>query len=257
MSDRPEKYGAPWSRDELILAFELYCRIPFRATKASNPEVQRLAILLNRSPAGVARKLGNFGAFDPVLKARNISGLVHTSKLDREVWERFHQDWPGLVSAAHRLRRVLERQASIPETGLQLPQGPSERVITSRQRLHQAFFRQAVLSSYDQCCCVTGIPIPEVLVASHIVPWSVDSKLRADPTNGLCLSATFDRLFDSGLMSIEENFYIRLSRRIVRHGNDEVAILVGDYHGKAIRPPTRFLPRAECLRWHRDNVFIR
>ena len=257
MSVRPANYGAAWSRDELILAFELYCRIPFRATKASNPEVQRLAVLLHRSPAGVARKLGNFGAFDPVLKAHNISGLVHTSKLDHEVWAEFHRDWPGLVSAAHRLRRVLERQAEIPETDLQPPRGPSERVVTARQRLHQSFFRQAVLSSYDQCCCVTGIPVPETLVASHIVPWSVDANLRADPTNGLCLSATFDRLFDSGLMSIEDDLCIRLSRRIVRHGNDDVASLIGVYHGRAIRPPTRFLPRAECLRWHRDNVFIR
>jgi predicted restriction endonuclease len=256
MSARPEKYGTAWSRDELILAFELYCRIPFRATKASNQEVQRLAGLLDRSPAGVARKLGNFGAFDPALKERNISGLVHTSRLDGEIWDEFHRDWPGLVSTAQRLRVALARQLQLPEEEWQLPSGPSERVATARQRLHQAFFRQAVLSSYERACCVTGIQLPEVLVASHIVPWSVDHTLRADPTNGLCLSATFDRLFDSGLMSIDDDLSIRISRQVLRHRSGAVANLIGAYHRRAIRPPTRFLPRPDCLRWQRENVFL-
>ncbi len=256
MAPRPEKYGEPWARDELILAFELYCKIPFSKTKASNPEVKMLATLLHRSPAGVARKLGNFGAFDPALKERNISGLVHTSRLDREIWDEFHRDWAGLVSTAQRLQIALGRQMKIPVEDLEPPSGPSERVATARQRLHQAFFRQAVLSSYERACCVTGIQLPEVLVASHIVPWSVDQTLRADPTNGLCLSATFDRLFDSGLMSIDDDLSIRISRQVLRHRSGAVATLIGAYHRRAIRPPTRFLPRADCLRWQRENVFI-
>lgn len=255
MSRQPENYGAPWSRDELILAFELYCRIPFKATKASNPDVQQLATLLRRSPAGVARKLGNFGAFDPVLKKRNISGLVHTSKLDREIWNEFQRDWPSLVSLSYKLRTALSRETKVTREELRQPTGPSERAVVTRQRLHQSFFRQAILSSYEQHCCVTGIPLIETLIASHIIPWSVSRKLRADPTNGLCLTATFDRLFDSGLMCIEDDLSIRLSRRILRHRSDAVANLIGAYHKKPLRPPTRFMPRADCLRWHRDNVF--
>jgi putative restriction endonuclease len=67
------RYGVPWSRNELILAFELYCRIPFQKTKASNSEVQELAKILGRTPASVARKLGNFGAFDPELRKAKTS----------------------------------------------------------------------------------------------------------------------------------------------------------------------------------------
>ena len=63
-----QKYGEPWTREELILAFDLYCRIPFQKTKANNPDVIQLAELLGRSPASVARKLGNFGSFDPELQ---------------------------------------------------------------------------------------------------------------------------------------------------------------------------------------------
>lgn len=53
-----DNYGAPWTRKELILAFDLYCRIPFKKTNASNPEVQRLASLIDRTPASVARNWG-------------------------------------------------------------------------------------------------------------------------------------------------------------------------------------------------------
>ncbi len=256
MTPRAEKYGAPWSRDELILAFELYCRIPFKATRASNPDVQQLATLLKRTPAGVARKLGNFGAFDPTLKKRGITGLVHTSKLDRAIWDEFHRDWPTLVSAAFKHREVLECEMKVTRKELRHPAGPSERVIVTRRRLHQSFFREAVLSSYEQCCCVTGVPVIETLIASHIIPWSVNRRLRADPTNGLCLTATFDRLFDTGLMCIEDDLSIRLSHRVLRYHRDPVVRLIGVYHKKPLRPPTRFSPRSDCLRWHRDNVFV-
>jgi putative restriction endonuclease len=91
------RYGALWSREELILAFELYCRIPFQKTKANNPAVKELADLMGRTQASVARKLGNFGAFDPALQKLDISSLTHTGKLDREIWDVFRADWNSLV----------------------------------------------------------------------------------------------------------------------------------------------------------------
>jgi len=98
------RYGMLWTREESILAFELYCRIPFRRTKANNPTVKELALLLGRTPASVARKLGNFGAFDPELRQKAISGLTHTSKLDKQIWDEFHADWNGLVWKASQIR---------------------------------------------------------------------------------------------------------------------------------------------------------
>ncbi len=80
------KYNTAWSREELVLALYLYCQIPFAKTKANNPEVIQLAGVLGRTPSSVARKLGNFGAFDPLLAQKGISGLTHFSKADREVW---------------------------------------------------------------------------------------------------------------------------------------------------------------------------
>ena len=98
------------------------------------------------------------------------------------------------------------------------PQGPSEKEITRRARIHQAFFRAAVLSSYDETCCITGLRIPQCLIASHIRPWSTDAQFRTDPRNGLCLSATFDRLFDYGLMTITDDLYVVISNRLRKSG---------------------------------------
>src|ERR1035438_5994660 len=154
------RYGELWSREESLLAFELYCRIPFQKTKANNPAVRELANLLGRTPASVARKLGNFGAFDPALQKLDISGLTHTSKLDRQIWDEFHADWNKLVWEAD-LLRIKFGQPKPMERAFKPPTGPSETVRLTKQRVHQAFFRDAVLSSYGATCCITGLAVPE------------------------------------------------------------------------------------------------
>ncbi|HRQ73974.1 MAG TPA: HNH endonuclease [Phycisphaerales bacterium] len=254
MTSRPANDGQLWTRNELILAFELYCRIPFQRTKATDARVKELAALLRRTPASVARKLGNFGAFDPQLAARNISGLTHGSKLDRAIWDEFHADWNGLIVRAHDLRREREPRSREPEP-LTAPTGPSEKIVTVKQRLHQAFFRDAVISSYNARCCVTGIPIVECLVAGHIVPWSVDEHRRADPSNGVCMSATFDRLFDGGLITIEDDLTLCVSKRVRVLKDQSATDLIAARHGQKIIPPARFYPDTACLRWHRENRF--
>lgn len=248
------KYGSLWTWEESILAFELYCRIPFQRTKANNPAVQELARLLGRTPASVARKLGNFGAFDPELRQKEISGLTHTSKLDRQVWDEFHADWNGLVWTANEIRAE-KRDAIETRRHLLQPSGPSETVRLTKQRVHQSFFREAILSSYAATCCVTGLAIPECLIASHIIPWSEDERFRTDPTNGLCLSATFDRLFEAGLMTVTTDLIVRFSSRITESKSVVDEQLLCRYHDHPIRRPHRFLPGVEYLTWHHTNRF--
>jgi len=254
MDVRPANDGELWTREQLILAFELYCRIPFQRTKATDSRVKELAALLHRTPASVARKLGNFGAFDPQLAARDISGLSHGSKLDRIIWDEFHADWNGLVIRAHDLRAKLV-PGDLAEIPLVAPKGPSEKIVTAKQRLHQTFFRDAVISSYNSRCCVTGLPLVECLVAGHIIPWSADESRRADPTNGLCMSATFDRLFDCGLISIDDNLSLCVSDRVRKLKDQAVAELITARDGQRLITPARFYPDPTCLRWHRENVF--
>lgn len=202
----------------------------------------------------MARKLGNFGAFDPELRKAKISGLTHTSKLDREIWEEFNRNWNGLVWEASQLRQSLEGERKDRQVLVQ-PTGPSEKLRTTKQRVHQAFFRAAILSSYEETCCITGLKIPECLIASHIVPWGEDEKYRTDPTNGLCLSSTFDRLFDYGLITINDNLDVRVATNLLQTKTQSTQELICTYSGRHIIRPRRFMPSAERLKWHRVNVF--
>jgi putative restriction endonuclease len=66
-----------WTRNELILAFNLYCQIPFGRIHIRNPEIIALAARLQRSPSAVSWKLANLARLDPTLAKRNIKGATH------------------------------------------------------------------------------------------------------------------------------------------------------------------------------------
>jgi hypothetical protein len=57
-----------WNREELIVAFNLYCKIPFERITSRNPEIINLAKIIGRTPSAVALKLVNFARLDPELR---------------------------------------------------------------------------------------------------------------------------------------------------------------------------------------------
>ena len=88
----------------------------------------------------------------------------------------------------------------------------TERQAIVKSRIGQGQFRENLLSKYGKCV-ITGVNIPQVLVASHIKPWAAcDNRERLDVNNGLILSATYDRLFDSGLISFNEHGNLLISK---------------------------------------------
>lgn len=261
-----DKYGSLWSRDELTLALYLYCQIPFSKTKANNPEVIKLAKLIGRTPASVARKLGNFGAFDPLLARQGISGLMHVGSGDRLVWNEYYDKWEELVEASNRLLSELptpvpttknQRAAIVSEDEeiITRPTGPSERKANISVRLFQSFFRRTVLASYDSSCCICGLNIRSLLIASHIKPWSVDESARSEPENGLCLCSIHDRAFDRGLIAVSEGFQLIVASEIIPSKQRFVQTALVEFHGQPLQMPRRFLPRREYLAWHRKNIF--
>ena len=257
-----DKYGSLWSRDELVLALYLYCQIPFSKTKTNNPEVNRLASLIGRTPASVARKLGNFGAFDPRLKDQGIEGLGHNSKMDSQIWEEFYQRWDSLVREAQGLlSRSTADDVQIPEDVMDTAPIISRAWIETEQkavvmvRLCQSFFRRSVLSSYDYQCCICSLDLQPLLVASHIVPWATNTEYRPDPENGLCLCTLHDRAFDRGLLSLSSDLKIVVSGEVRDSQNQSVQLYLREFQGQSIRPPKRFPPRADCLDWHLNTIF--
>jgi putative restriction endonuclease len=249
------RYGEDWSHDELILAFSLYSEIPFGKIHMGNIQVQELSKLLGRTPGSVSMKLSNFARLDPALQARGIVGLQRGGKGEERIWDEFKQSPEAFAFTsqkllAERVGRPVEEVARI-ETD-DLPAAGLEREALVRVRVNQSFFRKRILSAYEFRCCVTGLRFPELLVASHIVPWSEDSANRLNPRNGLCLNALHDRAFDRHLMWIDPEFRIRFARRLSGQNSEEKGSLdwLLSYEGKQLRLPKHFAPDPRLLSQH-------
>jgi len=247
-----------WTRDELIVAFNLYCRIPFGRIHIRNPEIIDLANVLGRTPSSVSWKLANFARLDPALQKRQIRGATHGSRAEEEIWEEFHQNWDALTFESQRLMAQLKGvppEALVPPEVF--PEGKTRDAMV-KTRVNQSFFRSAVLAAYDCKCCVTGLSMPELLTASHIVPWAIDTKNRTNPRNGLCLNAIHDRAFDCGLITVGPDYRLRVSialKKSIDSGDKIRRTLFLRYEGKRIALPSRFLPDAAFLDYHNMHVF--
>src|SRR5579863_111804 len=105
-----------WTREELIVTFNLYCRIPFGRIHIRNPLVVELARAIGRTPSAVSWKLANFARLDPALKKRRIAGAAHGARAEVEIWNEFNDNWEKLSFESERLLqgmsgRIAESQA--------------------------------------------------------------------------------------------------------------------------------------------------
>lgn len=260
----------PWTRDELLVAFALYCQLQFGRLHSRNPVIQHYAQRLGRTPSALAMKLTNIASLDPVVTESGRSGLSGASAADRAMWNEMINDWQGFARTAfEQLARVDEggnRVGDIDldqEAGVHPAPGADHAGIDvyrwSPTRTGQAFFRRSVISAYEGRCCITGLAIPELLVASHIIPWSHKQESRIDPRNGLCLNVLHDKAFDSGLITVDRELRVRVSGRLreARSIDEDPAMrrALQEVEGLAIRVPCKFGPLPEYLDWHREHLF--
>jgi putative restriction endonuclease len=248
-----------WSREETIVALNYYCKIPFGSIHTRNPEIGKIANLLGRTPASIVMKLGNFGSFDPELKKRGVKGLINASKLDKEIWDEFNNNWEELAYKSELLiSNLLGKSLDAIESPAvkDLPIG-RERESLVKTRVNQNFFRSTILASYHNRCCITGLNIPKLLVASHIIPWSKSEKDRMDPRNGLCLNALHDKAFDKGLITITPEFKILVSSHLLDIKPEDIfEKFFHDLNGGKMILPDRFVPHREFLEYHNKEIFI-
>jgi len=75
-----------------------------------------------------------------------------------------------------------------------------------KARRGQGSFREKVMEYWSGACPLTGIREPDLLRASHIVPWNRCEREseRLNPDNGLLLSSLWDAAFDRGLVSFDD-----------------------------------------------------
>jgi len=250
-----------WDREQLVLAINLYAKIPFGKMHSTNPEVRELAEIIGRTPSAVARKLGNFASLDPKLKERGIKGLENSSKLDIEVWNEYMLDWDGQFIQAEAIladkkRIPVEKLYNIDLDNITERAEGKEKERLVRVRINQSLFRRIVLSNFNNKCCITGVDVTELLVASHILPWSMDSNNRLNPKNGLALNALHDKAFDKGLITVTEELKIKISPIFMKR-TDILSIKQNfiDYDGKELIEPKKFFPDIDFLKAHNDKTF--
>jgi putative restriction endonuclease len=249
-----------WTREELILAFNLYLKIEFGKTHKGNPQVIELANLLGRTPSSIGMRLGNFASVDPFHQKRGIGGLKNGTNQVQPIWNEFFHNQEELIFLSEQI--LAQKENSTIENKYQdllfdLKDLKGETVIREvKTRVNQSVFRQMVLANYATKCAITGIDIPELLLASHIVPWSKNEKHRLNPENGICLSALYDKAFDKGIIGINQNYQIVLSSSLKKKQNTEF------YHNHfasidnlKITTPIKYLPKVEFLEYHMDTIF--
>ena len=258
-----ERYREKWTREETILAFDLYCRTPFAKITKTNKDIIALAEVLGRTPSSVGLKMANLAHYDPELISRNIKGMSNTSRLDKEIVDEFNGDWEELSYQAQLIMSKYKHTdvASLnPEILLEdIPEGIDiEKEM--KVRVGQCFFRMSVLTAYGNSCCITGMKKPDLLIASHIKPWKdSDSRTeRTNPSNGLCLNAFHDKAFDRGFITLDKNYKIIISEKLSDINMDEKTHnWFYSYENQQIMLPDKFLPRKEFIEYHNDVVFQR
>ena len=249
--------GTNWTHDETLMAFVLYRSLPPRECDDTGAKVQELAKALGRTANSVAMKIWNIAAHDEVRKGKGRTSLKHGSKLDVIIWEEYDARGDQLIAEGIDLieHTVNEGVLQEPEsTELEVPQG-KERTATTVVRVNQNYFRNTLLDSYRGKCCLTGLSIEKLLVASHIKPWkaSKDRDEKLNPANGLLLNALHDKAFDQGLITIDYDYRVRVSPQVRRTA--EGADVLYRYQGKQIELPKYRRPAREFIEYHNDMVF--
>ena len=254
-----------WNREDLLVAFSMYCQIPFGKLHSRNPEIIRVATLLDRTPGALAMKLVNFASLDPSITSSGRRGLGNASRADAAIWEEFNADWEcAILESESQLHLLEKKKGKLAETVQSDASDLDEasyvgmtKEVQTQVRIKQSFFRKAVLSSYKQRCCITNISESRLLVASHIVPWKSDANNRLNPRNGLCLSVLHDKAFDRGLITLSDEFRVKVSPALRRYdGEPFIRDTLLAIEGIQIFLPERFLPDLAFLKRHRDEVFL-
>lgn len=245
-----------WTRQQTLAALHVYLQLPFGQLHQRNPRIKQLAAWIRRTPGAVALKLVNLASLDPQIVASGRAGMANASNLDKEVWADLNANWDRVATeAALAYDRYGAEHGVLPGSDVidEVPEIVEGKTTTAtvKVRVNQARFRRAVLASYNARCCMSGLAVPSLLIASHIVPWVDDHKNRLNPRNGLCLSALHDKAYDRGLITVLPNFTIRVSPELrAAHTDEFTKTAIAVFDGRTIQLPERFKPDEAFLTAH-------
>ena len=249
-----------WTKDELILAFNLYLKLDFGKMHSRNPDIIHLANIMGRSANSIALRLVNFASVDPYHKDRGVKGMQGGLKQVQPIWDEFANNKEELIFESERILAAKENMTlenKFEELLFDLKDFIGEvKIREVMTRVNQNYFRQIVLANYSNKCAITSIDVPELLFASHIIPWSKNEQERLNPENGLCLSALYDKAFDKGLIGINEQYELIISKDLkkkIKQGFYSKHF--GLLENEKIQVPQRYLPNKVFLQYHLDTIF--
>lgn len=128
-----------------------------------------------------------------------------------------------------------------------------EKEILIKSRIGQGKYRENLLKECP-CCPFTLIDDKRLLVASHIKPWSKSNNCeKIDSKNGFIFTPTYDRLFDRGLITFDDDKKLIVSPWLSLVNQNRLKI----FTGMLIENLNLDRKRKEYLKYHRENIFKR
>ena len=113
-------------------------------------------------------------------------------------------------------------------------------------RKGQGSFKGIITTAYKNSCCISGETTPELLEAAHIQPYLNEDSNHSQ--NGLLLRVDLHRLYDNGLLYIDEEYTVHISPHLK---SDNYRI----FQGRQITLPTNRSdwPSIEALKLREIN----
>lgn len=253
---------ANWTREQLLIALNLYHKVAFGKFHNKNKMLVDISRRMGRTDSALPMKLSNLASIDPEFLKTGRKGLEGASDFDRAMWAEYHAHPNELIPEGEALLAELmtgdaDAPIEVQTDGkvLRAAEGPTEGTASVKVRLGQRYFRQAVLNAYKGRCAITGLGIRDLLVASHIIPWSQAEAHRLDPQNGIALNALHDKAFDRGLITFDSDLRLVCSKALTDHfANATVNQSFKAYEGQPLSLPAEAAgPKAEYLEWHRQH----
>jgi len=176
-------------------------------------------------------------------------GFLTTSTIQQELEEASDQYTKALMMLSGINEYIQDINRIIDGEGEDFnpPEGPTEIPIESKRRISQRLLRRRVIENYSSKCALCDVKEEDLLICSHIKPWSIDEENRLNPRNALCLCVWHDKLFDKGYFSLDKEYNVVVSKMIPYYIKQKL-------EGLVFNIPSEEFPGQDFLQYHLMNI---
>jgi len=242
-----------WTKEEFVLTLDLYFRMPFGQISKGNPDIIKMADLINRTPSSVAMRLCNYAHCDPELRERGVYGLAGGYKQCLPYWEKYSSRRGDLSSEAIKCKKKIIESAYDNDDAYSHVSEWDNLV----NELYDYKFQSVVKKNYHGRCAISGLKTPQLLCGCHIVPISEGETDTLDASNGIFLNLLYARTYVEGLIGIDKDYKIHISSALKDYQFDKgYYSLFKKYEGASLGiNDVAIKPNVDFLEWHMDTIF--